>query len=111
TFTKNVQPQQNVLSERSLGVTRENIKDEVQLENNVAWKDGTLIFDNEPLPLVISKLNKWFDVSIEIKDSTLYEKRFSGSFENLPLQKILSLIKETGGVKNIDVVNDTIIIE
>ena len=111
TFSQKVESEQSIVQAEDIKVTRENIKEQKQLENNVAWKDGVLVFDNEPLPLVASKLEKWFNVSIELKDSSLQEKRFSGSFENLPLQKILSLIKETGGVKNIGVVDNTIIIE
>ena len=44
-----------------------------------AWRDGRLIFSGEPLRTVISEINRYSEIPIEIADIETEELRFSGT--------------------------------
>lgn len=60
-----------------------------------AWKDGYLIIDNEPLGKAICKIERWYNVDIEILDKKLEKYRFRATFVNEPLEEVLKLIAKT----------------
>ncbi|MDY0098511.1 MAG: DUF4974 domain-containing protein [Bacteroidales bacterium] len=59
----------------------------------VAWKDGKLIFRNDPLEEVSKKLSMMFNVDIEVKGSELKNYRYRATFEDESLEEILKLLK------------------
>jgi transmembrane sensor len=59
----------------------------------IAWKDGKLIFRNEPLEDVIKKIGYFYHVDIELKDEKLKEYRYRATFEEESLDEILHLLK------------------
>lgn len=58
-----------------------------------AWKDGKLIFRNDPLEEVVKKLSMMFNVEIEIRDGELKNYRYRATFEDESLEEILKLLK------------------
>ncbi len=59
----------------------------------IAWKDGKLIFRNDPLEDVIKKIGYFYNVDIELKDEKLKEYRYRATFEDESLDEILHLLK------------------
>lgn len=59
----------------------------------IAWKDGKLIFRNDPLEDVIKKIGYFYNVDIELKDEKLKEYRYRATFEEESLDEILHLLK------------------
>jgi ferric-dicitrate binding protein FerR (iron transport regulator) len=59
----------------------------------IAWKDGKLIFRNEPLEDVIKRIGYFYNVDIELKDEKLKEYRYRATFEEESLDEILHLLK------------------
>jgi len=59
----------------------------------IAWKDGKLIFRNEPLEDVIKRIGYFYNVDIELKDERLKEYRYRATFEEESLDEILNLLK------------------
>jgi len=111
TFSKNTISELETVEKSDVIISRENIKEDKLLKNNIAWKDGLLVFDNDPLPLVVSKLEKWFNINIQIKDDKLLDKHFTGSFSNSSIEEILTLLKETGGFEKVTKNGKHIVIE
>ncbi len=58
-----------------------------------AWKDGRLIFRNDPLEEVVKKLSMMFNVDIEVKGNELKNYRYRATFEDESLEEILKLLK------------------
>lgn len=58
-----------------------------------SWKDGKLIFRNEPLKSVVEELSSFFNVDIEVNGSDIEELIIRGTFENESLNEILKLLK------------------
>ena len=59
----------------------------------IAWKDGKLIFRNEPLSEVVKKIGQVFNVEIELQDSSLKAYRYRATFEDESLAEILKLLE------------------
>ena len=57
----------------------------------IAWKDGRLVFDNEPITDVAEQLNRMFNVDIEISDE-VKKYTYTVTFENDRLFHILDLM-------------------
>ena len=59
----------------------------------IAWKDGKLIFRNDPLDQVVKELSHIFNVDIEIKGETLLNYTYRATFNDESLGEILKLLK------------------
>ncbi len=69
----------------------------------VSWKDGKLIFRDEPLSYVVKKLGQIFNVDIELRGEELQNYTFRATFQDESLQEILKLIKISSPVDYIEV--------
>ena len=58
-----------------------------------AWKDGLMIFRDDPLSYVFKRLGLTFNVNIELKDSALANSPYRATFEYESLDEILRLLK------------------
>lgn len=68
---------------------------EVPAEATVAWKNGYFHFDQADMQAVLRQLARWYDLEIVYK-GRVSEDLFSGKIERgLPLQSILSLLKQS----------------
>lgn len=59
----------------------------------VSWKDGKLIFRDEPLSYVVKKLSQAFNVDIELKGEELQNYTYRATFKDESLEEILKLLK------------------
>lgn len=57
-----------------------------------AWKDGVLIFRDEPMSEVIPKLQRRYDIDIEVAQSDIYESVFTATIKNETLEEIFKSI-------------------
>lgn len=57
-----------------------------------AWKDGRLIFRDDPLGYVFKRLNQTFNVNIVIKDSELAAQKYRATFTNESLEEIMRML-------------------
>ncbi|MDR6807616.1 ferric-dicitrate binding protein FerR (iron transport regulator) [Dyadobacter sp. BE34] len=48
----------------------------------VSWVENVLLFDNEPFGEVIDKMEKWYNVDIQVQNQELMSRRFSGVFKD-----------------------------
>ncbi|WP_020529709.1 FecR family protein [Flexithrix dorotheae] len=63
---------------------------EVNLKNYLAWKDGILYFQNEKMKAIIPELEKWYGIEIQVTNSGINEEIFTGEFQNMSLDQVLS---------------------
>lgn len=63
----------------------------------IAWKDGKLVFDNEPITGVAKKLSRMFNVDIEVADN-IKDYTYTVTLVNDPLLLILDLMTEVTNV-------------
>jgi transmembrane sensor len=64
-----------------------------------SWKDGKLIFRNEPLSEVVKKIGQVFNVDIELRGPKLQDYRYRATFEDESLSEILKLLEISSPIK------------
>ena len=68
-----------------------NIESEIYLYT--AWKDNKFMFNNEPLESLVIRLERWYDLDIDIENNDLLDLRFSGSFTNETAEQAIHALK------------------
>lgn len=61
--------------------------------NDIAWTTNTLLLDNASIEQVVEKLEKWFDVSIMLKNQKIKDQKLNGSYKNPVLIDVLESLK------------------
>ncbi|MCG6187302.1 FecR family protein [Maribellus maritimus] len=67
----------------------------VETEIYTSWKDGKLIFRDEPLENIATRLERWYNVNIELKGEEIKKLRYNGTIELESFSEVLELIKVT----------------
>jgi len=57
-----------------------------------SWREGKLVFNKEPMGVVIEKLGRWFNVDIQINDPELFELTYTATFVDETLPQVLELM-------------------
>lgn len=74
--------------------------EEVTTAEIISWKEGVLIFDNEPIQNVLNSLERWYDVEIKIKDSVISTYTFSGKVKRkTSIEEVLELIEASSPIE------------
>ncbi len=64
-----------------------------------AWKDNTLVIDNEPLQQVAFRLERWFGIDVEIARKDLEALTLTGTYKNASLDRVLKSLQFTADVR------------
>jgi len=64
----------------------------VNTEKYISWKNGTLIFIDDPIDVVMQKLERWYNVDIKLKNKELSKITYTATFTDETLQQILQLL-------------------
>ena len=57
-----------------------------------AWKDGIIIFRDDLMDVIVKKLERWYDVEIELVSEELTKYRFTATFTDETLPQVLHLL-------------------
>jgi transmembrane sensor len=72
----------------------------------ISWKDGKLIFRNEPLSQVVKKISQVFNIDIELQGSLLQDYSYRATFQDESLTEILKLLKMSSPINYIELNRD-----
>ncbi len=70
----------------------------VETKYFTSWKEGKLLFNKEPFPGFIKKLERWYNVKIEYHDPKLDELWYTGTIEMESISEVMELIREAAPV-------------
>ncbi|HYX08281.1 MAG TPA: FecR family protein [Bacteroidales bacterium] len=71
-----------------------------EIEAITAWKDDALVFDDETFESIARRMERWFGMKIEVKDSVLQNERFTGKFvNNETIYQILDIFNRSESIK------------
>jgi ferric-dicitrate binding protein FerR (iron transport regulator) len=87
-----LKPGQMYISYPGTGLNR---IENVDADKVVCWKDGMLTFRDEPFSEVVKKINRWYNVDIQIMDEALSSDPYLGTFIDETLDEVLSLLTIT----------------
>ncbi len=71
-------------------------KDEA--ERYTGWTDGKLILRNDPMPILLKRMERWYSVKFNIMDKRINENTYWATFEEENLDQVLELLSLTGPV-------------
>lgn len=74
------------------------LQNEIKTNNELAWKDGELIFDRTPMTDVIKMLERWYGATFEVSDTSVLGHRLSASFKTESLVQIMEVISMLTGI-------------
>jgi len=81
---------------------------ELNVENLICWKDHILRFDNTPLADVVSQLERWYGVNIEVHQmNQLKDRRFTFTIKTESLSEILRVFQLVNPI-TYDIKGDTV---
>jgi len=69
------------------------ILEEVDTKKIISWKEGQLIFRDDPMDNVVRKLGRWFNTDIVLIDDELRSYRYTATFIDENLSQVLELLK------------------
>jgi transmembrane sensor len=69
------------------------ILEKVDTKKHTSWKDGNLIIQSESFERLSRKLERWYDVKIEIKNEKVKNLHFSANFKNETIEQALEALK------------------
>jgi ferric-dicitrate binding protein FerR (iron transport regulator) len=72
---------------------------EEDLDKYIAWKDGKLVFFNDPIDEVAEKLGIWYNVTVKIGNVGLEKYRFTATFTDEPIEQVLDLLSKSSPIK------------
>ena len=72
-------------------------KENVDVSSYIAWKNGLLLFKNEDFYHIAKKLERRYDVKIEIKNLKLSKERYTGRFKTETIEEVLKAFQRIKG--------------
>jgi ferric-dicitrate binding protein FerR (iron transport regulator) len=77
-------------------VTAIDIKQDADIDEAVAWKNGKFLFRNTDLRTIMRQLSRWYDVDVEYLGNVA-QKHYRGRISrNVPVSEIFQILKTSG---------------
>lgn len=73
-------------------------KDITDPEKFNSWKDGKLIFREDPMAEVARRIERWYNVKVKLADSELEKYSFRGTFEDDKLEDVMMMLAMTSPI-------------
>jgi transmembrane sensor len=70
------------------------VKNDVNLDEVMGWKNGVFYFENASLKVVLDQLSRWYDVDV-VFEKGVYNRKFEGEIErSLNLSQVLKILEK-----------------
>lgn len=70
----------------------------VETKYYTSWKEGKLLFNREPFPDFIKKLERWYNVKIEYSDPGLNDLWYTGNIEMESISEVMEMISKAAPI-------------
>jgi len=85
---------------------------EVDIYNEISWKDGVFSFRKKPLGEIMEVLSRWYDVDVEFVNQDMKKVLFNGALQkDQNIDEILTLIKNYKVINDYEIINKKVIIK
>lgn len=65
---------------------------EADLKRYTAWREGLIVFFDDPVEKVVSRLENWYNIEIEVDDKELLKEHITGTFNDNSLEQVLHFL-------------------
>ncbi len=88
--TFSIEPNEYIIYDKSARRCRTEV---VQAEKYIGWKEGKLIFRNDPLDVVAKRLERWYNIEVQVVGSITNQPILRATFVDEDLEEVLNLLK------------------
>jgi ferric-dicitrate binding protein FerR (iron transport regulator) len=67
----------------------------VQPHKYLSWTEGKLVFRNDPLDVIARRLERWYNIDVEVNVSLTEDLRLRATFIDEGLEEVLNLLKRS----------------
>ena len=67
----------------------------VQPHKYISWTEGKLVFRNDPIDVIARRLERWYNIDVEILGRTSEDLRWRATFLDDGLEEVLDLLKRS----------------
>jgi transmembrane sensor len=71
----------------------------VNAKDVMAWTSGEFIYERASLQQVFHDIENWYDVNIQISQSSIRDREITTNFKGLPLEQVLTMIAKASGLR------------
>ena len=89
TVSEELQPGELAVFEKN---SQQISKTKTDLQKYIAWKSGMLMFRDDRMNKVVEKLERWYNVDIEIKDKEISDYIYNATFVDESLDQVLKML-------------------
>ena len=96
TLVKELQPNELAIFDKS---NQQISKSKINPEKYIAWKSGKLIFRDDKMNLVVEKLERWYNVEIEIKDKEIADYVYTATLIDESIDQVLKMLSLSAPIR------------
>ena len=67
----------------------------VHTQKYLSWTEGKLIFRNDPLDVIARRLERWYNIDVEVNGCLAEDLRLRATFVDESLEEVLDLLKRS----------------
>ncbi|MFC2116905.1 FecR family protein, partial [Bacteroidota bacterium] len=67
-----------------------------EISQYTEWKNGKLVLRNDPMPVMLKRIERWYNVRFNITDERINQYRYWATFEEENLDQVLKMLSLTG---------------
>jgi hypothetical protein len=67
----------------------------VQSQKYVSWKEGKLVFRNDPVDVIARRLERWYNIDVEVEGNLTEDLRLRATFIDEGFEQVLTLLKRS----------------
>lgn len=84
----------------------------VDVYNEISWKDGVFSFEDKPLDEIMKVLSRWYDIEVVFENESIKKEKFNGVLiKDRNIDEILKSIKNSGIIKKYEFKNKILILK
>ena len=76
-------------------VSNDYLTEVVQPQKYLSWTEGKLVFRNDPLDVIARRLERWYNIDVEVDGSLTEDLRLRATFIDEGLEEVLNLLKRS----------------
>lgn len=85
------------------------VENNVETDTYTSWRQGVLVFDDQPLDEILPILERTFNVTIHADDASSLDCRFTAKINNKSLKEVLELFRTSDKIRYNIVANEVFI--
>ncbi len=89
-YVKKLKPLQSVIIDNNHSIR---VIQKTDTLKSIAWKNGTLIFEETPIQEVLKKLSRWHGTEFLVKDKSILSCKITAQFKSESIVQIMEVIK------------------